>query len=100
MIFIDLNKKFNKIFIILLIICIFNIFLYNYKNINVNNKETYMNAYSDILAAKEDNIKSTFKEEIILKNKNILKDCNVKSYYGSYVKPQLPPNCPSDINYN
>ena len=77
MIFKDLNKKFNKIFIILLIICIFNIFLYNYNNINVNNKETYMNTTDE----QEDNTLSTFKEEIILKNKNILQECEVENYY-------------------
>lgn len=81
MIFKDLNKKFNKIFIILLIICIFNIFLYNYNNINVNNKETYMNTTDD----QEDNTLSTFKEEIILKNKKILNDCKVQNYYGNHV---------------
>tara|TARA_Y100000385_G_C12638404_1_gene444308 strand:+ start:131 stop:427 length:297 start_codon:yes stop_codon:yes gene_type:complete len=97
MIFKDLNKKFNKIFIILLIICIFNIFLYNYKNINVNNKETYMNAHTTTGNTEKNNILSTFKEEIILKNKNILKDCNVQSYYGSYVRPTAHTNCPSDI---
>ena len=101
MIFIDLNKKFKKIFIILLIICIFNIFLYNYKNINVNNKETYMNAHTNIKPAEKTNILATFKEEIILKNKNILNDCKVQSYYGSYSKPTGltgVTNCPSNIN--
>ena len=98
MIFKDLNKKFNKIFIILLIICIFNIFLYNYNNINVNNKETYMNAYTGIDESNRKNILSTFKEEIILKNKNILNDCQVNSYYGSYLKPTGITNCPPNIN--
>jgi hypothetical protein len=95
MIFKDLNKKFNKIFIILLIICIFNIFLYNYNNINVNNKETYMNTTDD----QEDNTLSTFKEEIILKNKKILNDCKVQNYYGSYSRNNAgaPADCPSKI---
>ena len=92
MIFKDLNKKFNKIFIILLIICILNIFLYNYKNINVNNKETYMNAYTGISVDERKNILSTFKEEIILKNKNILQECQVKSYYDTYYRPAKGPN--------
>jgi hypothetical protein len=90
MIFKDLNKKFNKIFIILFIICIFNIFLYNYNNINVNNKETYMNT-TDV---QEDNTLSTFKEEIILKNKKILNDCKVQNYYGNHVyNPGTPSYC-------
>ena len=92
MIFKDLNKKFNKIFIILLIICIFNIFLYNYKNINVNNKETYMNAYTGIKDNDRKNILSTFKEEIILKNKNILQKCKVQSYYDEHVYKDDTPN--------
>lgn len=91
MIFKDLNKKFNKIFIILLIICIFNIFLYNYKNINVNNKETYMNAYTGISDNERKNILSTFKEEIILKNKNILQECEVQSYYGNHTYKRNTP---------
>ena len=92
MIFKDLNKKFNKIFIILLIICIFNIFLYNYKNINVNNKETYMNAYTGIKDNDRKNILSTFKEEIILKNKNILQKCKVQSDYDEHVYKDDTPN--------
>lgn len=82
MIFKDLNKKFNKIFIILLIICIFNIFLYNYKIINVNNKEIYMNA-SDLTSNElKNNILSQFKENIFIKNKNLLTyKCNLDSYY-------------------
>ena len=76
MIFIDLNKKFNKIFIILLIICIFNIILYNYKTIN-NNKETYMNTNSGQM----NNTLSTFKENLVIENKRLLDDCNVKNYY-------------------
>ena len=100
MIFKDLNKKFNKIFIILLIICIFNIFLYNYNNINVNNKETYMNTYTGIDESIEKNILSTFKEEIILKNKNILQKCKVLNYYGRYDRQNDVPSddCPSEIN--
>ena len=99
-IFKDLNKKFNKIFIILLIICIFNIFLYNYNNINVNNKETYMNANTSTSEEEKKNIKSTFKEEIILKNKNILQKCKVPHYYGSYNHPTDTPSddCPLQIN--
>ena len=88
MIFKDLNKKFNKIFIILLIICIFNIFLYNYNNINVNNKETYMNTTDE----QEDNTLSIFKEEIILKNKNILQECEVENYYGNHVYKRGTPS--------
>ena len=80
MIFKDLNKKFNKIFIILLIICIFNIFLYNYKRMNINNivKETYINTFNN---NKDDEL-STFKEKLILKNKNLLKNANRENYYG------------------
>jgi len=79
MIFKDLNKKFNKIFIILLIICIFNIFLYNYKRMNINNivKETYINTFNN---NKDDEL-STFKEKLILKNKNLLKNANLENYY-------------------
>ena len=79
MIFKDLNKKFNKIFIILLIICIFNIFLYNYKRMNINNiiKETYLNTTH----SQPDNELSTFKEKIILKNKKLLHKCGIKDYY-------------------
>jgi len=80
MIFKDLNKKFNKIFIILLIICIFNIFLYNYKRMNINNivKETYINTFNN----NRDDELSTFKEKLILKNKNLLKNANRENYYG------------------
>lgn len=80
MIFKDLNKKFNKIFIILLIICIFNIFLYNYKRMNINNivKETYINTFNN----NRDDELSTFKEKLILKNKNLLKNDNLQNYYG------------------
>ena len=79
MIFKDLNKKFNKIFIILLIICIFNIFLYNYKRMNINNivKETYINTFNN---NKDDEL-STFKEKLILKNKNLLKNAGLENYY-------------------
>lgn len=80
MIFKDLNKKFNKIFIILLIICIFNIFLYNYKRMNINNivKETYINTFNN---NKDDEL-STFKEKLILKNKKLLINTpGLENYY-------------------
>ena len=62
-----LNKKFNKIFIILLIICIFNIFLYNFKSINVNIKETFIEQKD--AAAKRKTLEE-YKEKIIIKNRD------------------------------
>jgi hypothetical protein len=47
---------------------------------NINNivKETYINTFNN----NRDDELSTFKEKLILKNKNLLKNANRENYYG------------------
>ena len=65
MILTELNKKFNKIFIILLIICSCNILLYNYKTIYYINKESYMNAREDTPPEEKVRILKQFKTTLL-----------------------------------
>ena len=65
MILTELNKKFNKIFIILLIICSCNILLYNYKTIYYINKESYMNAREDTKTNDKVKILREFKTSLL-----------------------------------
>ena len=65
MILSELNKKFNKIFIILLIICSCNILLYNYKTIYYINKESYMNAHEDTTQDEKVIILKEFKTSLL-----------------------------------